>query len=115
MGIAPAWELVYDSIGFPIHPIQLCEVAMSGRIIRLEEQAFVDSEELEQLMRLAPADQRDDIRLKRFLAFRLKLDGLVATQVYLSNKLMTAEKLAYRGGLYDFLCEGDAPSGDTQN
>jgi len=43
-------------------------------------------------MRLAPADQRDDIRLKRFLAFRLKLDGLVATQVYLSNKLLDAEK-----------------------
>ena len=87
---------------------------MSGRIIRLEEQAFVDSEELEQLMHLAPADQRDDIRLKRFLAFRLKLDGLVATQVYLSNKLMTAEKLSYRGGLYDFLCEDDSPSGDSQ-
>lgn len=75
---------------------------MSDRIIRLEEQALVDSEELEQLMRLVPADQHDDIRLKRFLAFRLKLDGLVATQVYLSNKLMEAEKAAFRGPLYDF-------------
>jgi len=82
---------------------------MSDKVIRLEEQAFLDSEELEQLMRLAPADQRDDIRLKRFLAFRLKLDGLVATQVYLSNKLMAAEKSFFRGRLYDFLCEDDAP------
>lgn len=83
---------------------------MSDKVIRLEEQAFLDSEELEQLMRLAPADQRDDIRLKRFLAFRLKLDGLVATQVYLSNKIMAAEKSVYRGRLYDFLCEDAPPS-----
>lgn len=87
---------------------------MSGRIIRLEEQAMVDSEELEQLMRLAPADQRDDIRLKRFLAFRLKLDGLVATQVYLSNKLMDAEASNYHGRLYDFLSEDDSQTGNTQ-
>jgi hypothetical protein len=84
---------------------------MSDKVIRLEEQAFLDSEELEQLMRLAPADQRDDIRLKRFLAFRLKLDGLVATQVYFSNKLMAAEKLAYRGSLYEFLCEDESKTG----
>ena len=82
---------------------------MSGRIIRLEEETLVDSEELERLMRLAPADQRDDIRLKRFLAFRLKLDGLVATQVYLSNKIMAAEKSRYHGRLYDYLCEDDPP------
>lgn len=88
---------------------------MSDKVIRLEEQALVDSEELEQLMRLAPADQRDDIRLKRFLAFRLKLDGLVATQVYLSNKLMAAEKSVFRGRLYDFLCEDDPSSDDAQN
>ena len=88
---------------------------MSGRIIRLEEHALVDSEELEQLMRRAPADQRDDIRLKRYLAFRLKLDGLVATQAYLSNRLMAAETSAYRGRLYDFLCKDDPRSGDTSN
>ena len=78
---------------------------MSGRIIRLEEETLVDSEELERLMRLAPVEERDDIRLKRFLAFRLKLDGLVATQVYLSNKIMKAEKVSYRGPIYEFLCE----------
>jgi hypothetical protein len=85
---------------------------MSGKIIRLEEETLVDSEELERLMRLVPADQRDDIRLKRFLAFRLKLDGLVATQVYLSNKIMAAEKSPYLGRLYDYLCEDDSlPNG----
>ena len=87
---------------------------MSDKVIRLEEQAFLDSEELEQLMRLAPADQRDDIRLKRFLAFRLKLDGLVATQVYLSNRILAAEKSSYRGRLYDFLSEDDSQAGDIQ-
>lgn len=87
---------------------------MSGEIIRLEEQAMLDSEEFEQLMGLAPADQRADIRLKRFLAFRLKLDGLVATQVYLSNKIMEAEKVAYRGPLYEFLCEDQSETGVLQ-
>jgi len=87
---------------------------MSGRIIRLEEQASVDSEELEQLMHLAPAAERGDIRLKRFLAFRLKLDGLVATQVYLSNRILAAEKSSYRGRLYDFLSEDDSQAGDIQ-
>ena len=76
---------------------------MPGRIFRPEEEAFVDSEELERLMRLAPEEDRDDVRLKRFLSFRLKLDGLVATQVYLSNKLIDAEKSGFRGRLYDFL------------
>jgi len=84
---------------------------MSGKIIRLEEQALMDSEELEQLMRLAPSDQHADIRLKRFLAFRLKIDGLVATQVYLSNKIMEAEKVVYRGPLYEFLCEDQSETG----
>jgi hypothetical protein len=79
---------------------------MTDSVIRLEEQPLVDSKELEQLMRLVPSDQRGDIRLKRFLAFRLKLDGLVASQVYLSNKLVAAEKSGYRGRLYAFLSEG---------
>ena len=79
---------------------------MSDRVIRLEEQAIVDPQELDKLMRLVPDDQRGDTRLKRFLAFRLKLDGLVASQVYLSNKLVIAEKSGYRGRLYAFLSEG---------
>ena len=81
---------------------------MPDRIIRLEEEERVDPRELEKLLKLVPADQRNDARLKRFLAFRLKLDGLVATQVYLSSKLVAAQKAAYRGQLYDFLNK-DAP------
>ena len=84
---------------------------MSGTVIRLEEQAMVDMEALGQLMRLVPDDQRGDIRLKRFLAFRLKLDGLVATQVYLANALFAAEKAAYHGPLFDFLCRDHSKSG----
>jgi hypothetical protein len=86
---------------------------MSDRVIRLEEKAIVDPQELDQLMRLVPADQRGDIRLKRFLAFRLKLDGLVASQVYLSNKLVAAEKSGYRGRLYAFLSEGHSEADAT--
>lgn len=78
--------------------------SLSDKIIRLEELSTLDAKALGQLMRLVPGDQLSDPRIKRFLAFRLKLDGLVATQVYLVNALMAAEKAAYRGLLFDFLC-----------
>ena len=87
---------------------------MADSIIRLEELTQVDPKDLDRLMRLVPADQRDDARLKRFLSFRLKLDGLVATQVYLSNKLIDAEKSAYRGRLFDFMCQDPSKAGDSQ-
>jgi hypothetical protein len=88
---------------------------MSDRVIRLEEQSIVDPQELDQLMRLVPSDQRGDIRLKRFLAFRLKLDGLVATQVYLTNQLVAAEKSGYRGRLFAFLSEDHPRADDASN
>lgn len=52
---------------------------MANRGIRLEEQGLLDAQDFEKVLRLVPIDPREDIHLRRFLAFRLKLDGRVAT------------------------------------
>ncbi len=76
---------------------------MEEKIIRVEQQAAIDQEALHQLLMLVPARHREDTRLARFLAFRLKVDGLETTSAFVSRKLMEAERCTYRGLLYDFL------------
>lgn len=76
---------------------------MEDKIIRVETQASVDQEALGRLLRLVSGGQRDDARLIRFLAFRLKIDGFDATKMFLSRKLIAVERCRFRGDLYDFL------------
>ena len=76
---------------------------MEEKIIRLEKKATVDQEALGRLLMLVPTRHREDERLVRFLAFRLKVDGYEKTSAFVSRKLMAAERCTYRGRLYDFL------------
>ncbi|MDJ0808595.1 MAG: hypothetical protein QNJ48_00965 [Desulfobacterales bacterium] len=76
---------------------------MEDKIIRVERQASVDQEALGRLLMLVPARHREDERLVRFLAFRLKVDGFEKTSAFVSRKLMAAERCTFRGLLYDFL------------
>ena len=76
---------------------------MEDKIIRVEEQASVDQEALGRLLMLVPARHREDERLVRFLAFRLKVDGFEKTSAFVSRRLMAAERCTFRGLLYDFL------------
>ena len=76
---------------------------MEDKIIRVERQASVDQEALGRLLMLVPARHREDARLVRFLAFRLKVDGFEKTSAFVSRKLMAAERCTFRGLLYDFL------------
>lgn len=76
---------------------------MEDKIIRIEEQAAIDQKALGRLLMLVPARHREDERLVRFLAFRLKVDGFETTQAFLSRKLIEAERCTFRGLLYDFL------------
>ena len=78
-------------------------VSMEEKIIRLEKQAVVDREALGRLLMLVPARHREDERLVRFLAFRLKVDGFEKASAFVSRKLMEAERCTFRGLLYDFL------------
>jgi hypothetical protein len=80
---------------------------MADSFIRLEELARVDPDDLDRRMHRVPADQCDDIRLKR--------DGLLATQVSLANQLSAAEQSAHRGRLNDFMCQDQSQSGDAQH
>ena len=50
-----------------------------------------------------PARHREDERLVRILAFRLKVDGFETTKDFVSRKLIEAERCTFRGLLYDFL------------
>jgi hypothetical protein len=95
--------------------MNVCGGSKADSFIRLEELARVDPDDLDRRMHRVPADQCDDIRLKRFLSFRLKGDGLVATQVSLSNQLSAAEQSAHRGRLNDFMCQDQSQSGDAQH
>ena len=76
---------------------------MEDNIIRVETQATVDPEALARLLRMVSERQRDDERLIRFLAFRLKIDGFSTTKKFLSRKLIEVERCRFRGYLYDFL------------
>ncbi|MGD9250256.1 MAG: hypothetical protein PVG19_03480 [Desulfobacterales bacterium] len=76
---------------------------MEDKIIRVETKANIDQQALDRLLMLVPAHQREDKRLIRFLAFRLKIDGFDTTKMFLSRQLIAAERCRFRGDLYDFL------------
>ncbi len=83
---------------------------MEDKIIRVETQATIDQEALGRLLRLVSERQRNDERLIRFLAFRLKIDGFDATKRFLSQKMNAIERCRLHGDLYDFL-KDDEESG----
>lgn len=83
---------------------------MEDKIIRVEEQATVDQKALNQLLVLVPARHREDERLVRFLAFRLKVDGFETTKAFVSRKLIDAQRCTFRGLLYDFLKDDEESS-----
>ena len=76
---------------------------MEEKIVQVEKLAAIDQDALGRLLMLVPARHREDNRLVRFLAFRLKVDGFETTSDYVSRKLMEAERCTFRGRLYDFL------------
>ncbi len=81
---------------------------MEEKIIRVEKQASIDQQMLSRLLGLVPPRHREDERLARFLAFRLKVDGFETTKTYLSQKVNEAERCTFRGLLYDFLKDDEA-------
>ena len=97
---------------------------MTQKVIAIEEKDGPLRAMLQNLMRMVPDRDRDDVSLQRLLAFRLHLDGEAALKEYLMTKIRAAAQCAYTGRLYDFLrndltareCCGehaDAPSTDS--
>jgi hypothetical protein len=76
---------------------------MADKIISIEEQTGAFQAIFQRVMRMVPDRDREDKRLQRLIAFRLKIDGEAAISEYLIKKIKAAIKCSFRGSLYDYL------------
>jgi len=91
---------------------------MTDKIISIEQQNGPFQATLQRVMRMVPDRDKQDKKLQRLIAFRLRIDGEAALSEYLIKKIKTAIKCSYSGSMYDYLkddmtskeCEG--PDGE---
>jgi hypothetical protein len=81
---------------------------MTQKVIFPENMFGEGSRSFQRLMELVPAKDRADIKLKRFLVFRMKIDGEEATRTFLLNGIEHARESAFNGTLYDYLVDHEA-------
>ena len=73
------------------------------KIISIESTGGPHRDLLERVMRMVPDRDKEDVELKRLIAFRLRIDGESATREYLMRKIRDMIQCAYHGRLFDFL------------
>lgn len=76
---------------------------MPEKIITIEDFAGPYKKIFENVLRMVPERDKNDIRLQRLLAFRLRTDGESATREYLVAKIRDIIQCGYKGSFYDFL------------
>ena len=76
---------------------------MADKIISIEEQTGAFQTAFQRVMRMVPDRDKQDKKLQRLIAFRLKIDGEAAISEYLIKKIREAIKCSFHGSLYDFL------------
>lgn len=76
---------------------------MGQKVIFPEDMAGEENKAFERLMALVPAGDQVDPKLKRFLAFRMRIDGGEATRAFLLEGIEHARENAFRGSLYEYL------------
>ena len=76
---------------------------MSDKLISIEEQDGPFKMVLQRVLRMVPDRDKQDKKLQRLIAFRLKIDGEAAISEYLMKKIREAIKCSYTGSLYDYL------------
>ncbi|MGD8993038.1 MAG: hypothetical protein PVI00_16390 [Desulfobacterales bacterium] len=76
---------------------------MADKIIAIEEQTGAFQTTFQRVMRMVPDRDKQDKKLQRLIAFRLKIDGEAAISEYLIMKIKEAIKCSFRGSLYDYL------------
>jgi hypothetical protein len=84
---------------------------MPSKLIAVEKQKGPFQMILQRVMRMVPDKDKNDQRLWRLIAFRLKTDGEAATSEFLVRNIRNAIKCAYTGSFYEFLKDnihGDA-------
>jgi hypothetical protein len=79
------------------------EKIMTDKIISIEEQSGAFQMTFQRIMRMVPDRDRQDKKLQRLIAFRLRIDGEAAISEYLIRKIKEAIKCSFRGSLYDYL------------
>lgn len=88
---------------------------MANKVIFPEDLIDKGSQPFHRLMKLVPLEERLDIKLKRFLLFRMKIDGEEATRDYLLKGIAHAREHDFKGSLFDFLMEsGESLAGGFQ-
>ena len=76
---------------------------MSDKIISIEEQDGPFQRIFQRVMRMVPDRDKQDKKLKRLIAFRLRIDGEAAISEYLIKKIKETIKCSYSGSLYDYV------------
>ncbi len=76
---------------------------MTEKIISIEKTEGTFQMSFHRVMRMVPDRDKNDNKLQRLIAFRLKLDGESAISEFLIKKIRGAIKCSYTGTLYDFL------------
>jgi len=86
-----------------------CERIFPGRGAAMQKVISIESVGgpyrgvLRDVMRMVPDRDKEDIDLKRMLAFRLRIDGEGATREFLMRKIRDMIQSTHKGRLYDFL------------
>lgn len=76
---------------------------MSDKIISIEEHEGPFQMVFQRVMRMVPDRDKQDKKLQRLIAFRLRIDGEATLSAYLIKKIKEAIKCSYSGSLYNYL------------
>jgi hypothetical protein len=76
---------------------------MVDKVISIEEQDGPFQTVFQRVMRMVPDRDKQDKKLQRLIAFRLRIDGEAAISEYLIKKIKEAITCSYKGSLYDYL------------
>ncbi len=76
---------------------------MVNKVFSIESDDGPHQMVLNRVLRMVPDRDKQDVDLKRLLAFRLRVDGEGATREYLMYKIRDMIQCAYTGRLFDFI------------
>ena len=76
---------------------------MDHKVISIESADGPHQLVLKRIWRMVPDRDKDDVELKRLLAFRVRVDGEAVTSEFLMRKIRDMIQCAYKGRLLDFL------------
>jgi len=81
---------------------------MTQKVIFPEDLIGEENQAFQRLMALVPSGDRTDIKLIRFLVFRMRIDGEETTRAYLLKGIEHAKESGFNGALYDYLMDREA-------